>query len=69
MDEFLEQLRRVEDELTTPETGTITNPTDAKAGDRLVGNFLVKERFNSGSAAVTFLVEREGKEIVLKGIR
>jgi serine/threonine protein kinase len=66
VDEFLEQLRRVEDELTTPAAGAITNPTVAKAGDRLVGNFLVKERFNSGSAAVTFLVEHEAKEIVLK---
>ncbi|MEI6782591.1 MAG: hypothetical protein WCQ21_16910 [Verrucomicrobiota bacterium] len=66
MDEFLEQLRHVEDELTSPATGAVTNPMDAKAGDRLAGNFLVKERFNSGSSAITFLVEHNAKEVVLK---
>ena len=66
VDEFLEQLRHVEDELTSPATGAVTNPMDAKAGDRLAGNFLVKERFNSGSSAITFLVEHNAKEVVLK---
>jgi serine/threonine protein kinase len=66
VDEFLEQLTRVEEELTSPSQEPVANPADAKQGDRLQGGFLVKHRFGSGSAAIVFLVEKDDREMVLK---
>ncbi len=66
VDEFLEQLARVEEEFTNPSQEPVANPTEAKQGDRLEGHFVVKQRFGSGSAAIVFLVEKEGREMVLK---
>jgi serine/threonine protein kinase len=66
IDEFLEFLNAVEEELTSHEEEKVENPLEAKSGDRLEGGFLVKSRLGSGSSAVAFLVERDGKEVVLK---
>lgn len=66
IDEFLDLLTSVEDELTSPEDEKIENPLEAKSGDRLEGGFLVKSRLGTGSSALAFLVERDGKEVVLK---
>ncbi|MCP4690008.1 MAG: protein kinase, partial [Desulfobacterales bacterium] len=65
-DEFLEQLQLVEDEFTEPDQEVAANPLDANAGDGLEGGFLVKERLGRGGSATAFLVERGGKEVVLK---
>lgn len=66
--DFLSQLDQVEDELTTPdaEAEIVQNPTAASTGDKLPGGFLVRARLGTGSSAVAFLVEKDGKEIVLK---
>jgi len=66
VDEFLEQLAHVEEELTSPSPEPVTNPADAKQNDRLQGGFAVSHRFGSGSAAIVFLVEKDGREMVLK---
>ena len=66
VDEFLEQLAHVEEEVTSPTQEAVANPADAKKGERLQGGFLVKQRFGSGSAAIVFLVEKDGRELVLK---
>lgn len=66
IDEFLELLTAVEEELTAREEEKVENPLEAKSGDLLEGGFLVKSRLGSGSSAVAFLVERDGKEFVLK---
>jgi serine/threonine protein kinase len=66
VDEFLDQLARVEEEFTSPTPEVVANPADAKPGDRLQGGFTVKQRFGSGSAAIVFLVEKEGRDLVLK---
>jgi serine/threonine protein kinase len=66
VDEFLEQLTRVEEEVTSPSPEPVANPTEAKQGDRLQEGFVVKHRFGSGSAAIVFLVEKAGREMVLK---
>ena len=67
--EFLEELDKVEDELTTPEPDDerVRDPRDAKADDRLDHGFVVKRRLGKGSTAVALLVEAsQGKEQVLK---
>lgn len=66
IDEFLDQLVRVEEEFTSPSQEPVVNPAEAKQGDRLEGGFKVKQRFGSGSAAIVFLVEKDGREMVLK---
>jgi serine/threonine protein kinase len=64
--DFLEQLDKVEDKLTTPDKDTIDNPLDARVGDKLDGGFVVRGRLGSGTSSVVLLVERGGKETVLK---
>jgi serine/threonine protein kinase len=64
--DFLEQLDRLEDKLTSPEKDTIDNPLDARVGDKLEGGFVVRGRLGSGSSAVVMLVAMNGKEMVLK---
>ncbi len=64
--DFVQQLNKVEDELTTPDFEARKNPIEAKNGEWLSGGFLVKERLGQGSTAVAFLVERGGKQSVLK---
>ena len=65
--EFLGWLDRVEDELTAPaEERAQRDPTAATVGDTLEGGYLVKRRLGKGSTAVVFLVEKNGRERVLK---
>ena len=61
-------LNAVEEELTRPdrERDIALDPTSAGIGDRLEGGFEVKSRLGTGSSSVVFLVERDGKELVLK---
>ena len=66
--DFLEMLDAFEEEITTPDSvlAEIADPTVAKSGDRLVGGFEVKRRLGKGASSVALLVDREGKELVLK---
>ena len=66
MADFLEQLQLVEDEFTEPDEEHIENPLDAQAKDKMKGGFLVKERLGKGGSATVFLVEHQGREVVLK---
>ena len=66
--QFLEDLDRVEDELTTPDAETTIDPSVAGAGDRLEGGFTVIKRMGRGSSSDALLVQRDGseEELVLK---
>src|SRR6266540_1173331 len=64
--EFLAQLEKVEAEMTEPAPDYIANPLDAKVGDRLEGGFVVRSRLGKGSSATAFVVEKDGREAVLK---
>ncbi|MGH9838599.1 MAG: BREX system serine/threonine kinase PglW [Blastocatellia bacterium] len=64
--EFLAQLEKVEEELTEPAPDYIANPLDAKVNDRLEGRFTVRSRLGKGSSATAFVVEKDGREMVLK---
>lgn len=67
MRDFLALLDDVEEELTRPNDNSFQgNPTEAKAGDLLPGGWLVKKRLGSGATSVAFLVEKEGRQLVLK---
>jgi len=66
VDEFLGQLDEVEDELTSPAGEQLVDPTDAGKDDRIDGGFTVRKRLGKGSSAVALLVEREGREYVMK---
>jgi serine/threonine protein kinase len=64
---FLTLLEDVEDELTAPpEDRALRDPTEATQGDRLEGGYVVNRRLGKGSTAVVFLVEKDGREWVLK---
>jgi serine/threonine protein kinase len=66
--DFLVLLEAFEDELTQPdkEKDVVENPGEAITGDRLEGGYLVKTRLGKGSSAIALLVERDGKEFVMK---
>lgn len=64
--DFLNDLDRVEDEMTAPTRVELPDPLDAKAGETIDGGFMVKKRLGKGSSAVALLVERNGREDVLK---
>lgn len=64
--EFLSGLDAVEDELTRPSDGAVSDPEAAVPGSLLPGGFTVKRRLGTGSTAMAFLVERDGREMVLK---
>ncbi|MGR9105356.1 MAG: BREX system serine/threonine kinase PglW [Gammaproteobacteria bacterium] len=64
--EFLDLLDSVEDELTAPEPDETVHPLDARSGERLQGGFVVKRRLGKGSTSVALLVERDGRDGVLK---
>lgn len=65
--DFLSLLEKVEDELTAPpEERAPRDPTAATQGDSLEGGYVVKRRLGKGSTAVVFLVEKAGRECVLK---
>lgn len=66
--QFLDDLDRVEDELTTPDPEATVDPSVASAGDRLDGGFTVIKRMGRGSSSDALLVRKDGsdEEIVLK---
>lgn len=64
--DLLEQLDSVEEELTRPDEDAVKNPADAVAGDTLPHGFRINNRLGSGSSAIALLVERDGRESVLK---
>jgi serine/threonine protein kinase len=68
VDDFLDELTKFEDDLTTPDGDPLPDPTEAKAGDRIEHGFIVKKRMGTGSTAVALLVtqESDGAEHVLK---
>ena len=65
---FLDDLDRVEDELTTPDPEATVDPSVACAGDRLDSCFTVIKRVGRGSSSDALLVRRDGsdEEQVLK---
>lgn len=65
---FLDDLDRVEDELTTPDPEATVDPSIASAGDRLEGGFTVIKRMGRGSSSDALLVSRDGsdEEAILK---
>lgn len=66
VDEFIQYLDKVEDELTTPSNQLVGDPTHAKPGDILQGGFQVMRKLGTGSTATAFLVNKEGREYVVK---
>jgi serine/threonine protein kinase len=64
--DFMDLLEGVETEVTAPALDALVNPLDARANDRLAGGFVVKKRLGQGSTSVALLVERDGREGVLK---
>ena len=65
---FLDDLDRVEDELTTPDPEATVDPSVASTGDRLEGGFTVIKRMGRGSSSDALLVRKDGsdEEHVLK---
>jgi serine/threonine protein kinase len=59
---FLDDLDRVEDELTTPDPEATVDPSIASTGDRLKGGFTVVKRVGRGSSSDALLVRRDGSE-------
>ncbi len=64
--EFLKELEHVEDELTRPEERPRPDPLDARSGDELEHGLVMRQRLGKGSTALALLVERDGREHVLK---
>ena len=64
--DFLAGLEAVEDELTAPEVRSRPDPLEARPGDELEHGLTVKRRLGRGSTALALLVERGGREQVLK---
>jgi serine/threonine protein kinase len=66
--DFLDDLDRVEDELTTPDPEATIDPSVASAGDRLDSGFTVIKRMGRGSSSDALLVRKDGsdEEHVLK---
>ena len=66
--DFLDDLDRVEDELTTPDPEATIDPSIASANDRLDGGFTVIRRMGRGSSSDALLVRKDGsdEEHVLK---
>ena len=64
--EFLDELERCEDEITRPDERPRPDPLAARPGDELEQGWIVKRRLGKGATALALLVEREGRERVLK---
>jgi serine/threonine protein kinase len=59
---FLDDLDRVEDELTTPDPEATVDPSIASSGDRLEGGFTVVKRVGRGSSSDALLVRGDGSD-------
>ncbi len=68
VEDMLDELTELEDDLTTPDGEPLSDPTEAKAGDRISHGFTVKKRLGSGSTADALVVTRDSQpgEFVLK---
>lgn len=66
VDDFLELLDLAEKALKTHDDDSVEDPRAAGAGDRLDDQTVVIGRLGSGSTAIAFLVDRDGREVVLK---
>ena len=64
--EFLKELEAVEEELTRPDEGSRPDPIGARPGDELGHGLVMKRRLGKGGTALALLVERDGREHVLK---
>ncbi|MBK5938353.1 BREX system serine/threonine kinase PglW [Halochromatium roseum] len=64
--EFLDYLNLVEDELTRPESERRSDPAAARPGDTFEGGIRVSKRLGRGASSVTFVVEHQGQQRVLK---
>ena len=66
--DFLDDLERVEDELTTPDPEATVDPSIAKPGQRLDGGFTVVKYMGRGSSSDALLVREDGsnEESILK---
>ena len=65
--EFLAQLDRIEEELTTPEAAPVLDPREAGPGDELLGRLKVKGRLGTGSVSTVLQVEDAAGQVrVLK---
>lgn len=65
---FLDDLVKVEDELTTPDPETTVDPSIATQKDRLEGGFTVVKRMGRGSSSDVLLVQEDDaqEELILK---
>jgi len=65
---FLDDLVKVEDELTAPDPEATVDPSIAGQGDRLEGGFTVVKRMGRGSSSDVLLVREDGsqEELILK---
>jgi serine/threonine protein kinase len=65
---FLDDLVKVEDELTSPDPETTVDPSIAGQGDRLDGGFTVVKRMGRGSSSDVLLVREDDsqEELILK---
>ena len=68
IDEFLQDLDKVVDELTTPEPEVTVDPAEANRDERIEGGFTVIRKMGRGSSADVLLVREDGKseEMILK---
>ena len=64
--DFLKELEHVEDELTRPEARSRPDPVEARPEDELGHGLVMKRRLGKGATALALLVERDGREHVLK---
>ena len=64
--EFLKELEHVEDELTRPAERSRPDPVAARPGDELGHGLVMQRRLGKGATALALLVERDGREHVLK---
>ena len=64
--DFLKELEHVEEELTRPEARSRPDPVEARPDDELGHGLVVKRRLGKGATALALLVERDGREHVLK---
>lgn len=65
---FLDDMAKVEDELTAPDPEATVDPSIAGHGDRLEGGFTVVKRMGRGSSSDVLLVREDGsqEELILK---
>lgn len=66
VEDFLALLDDVEDELTAPEESFVSDPLQAKRGDRLEGGYVCEKELGQGATAKALLVTKEDQQFVLK---